>query len=66
MTTINILQHQNCTLATTSPTYVSLTVHRHSFVDTTLVEYIMGKEARAGHNFLPRIQKVLIPYQVKI
>jgi hypothetical protein len=53
-------------LATTLPTYVSSTVCRHSFVDTKLVACIMGKEARAGHNFLPRIQKVLIPYQVKI
>jgi hypothetical protein len=26
----------------------------------------MGMEARAGHNSLPRIQKVLIPYQAKV
>jgi hypothetical protein len=48
MTTINILQHENYVLATTSQTSVSLTVCKHTFVDTTLVVYIMGKEARAG------------------
>jgi hypothetical protein len=54
MATINILQHENCMLATTSPTHVSFTVYKQSFL--TLFAYIMGKEARAGHNFLPRIQ----------
>jgi len=40
-------------LATTSQTYVSLAVCRHSLGDCTLLAYIMGKEARARHNFLP-------------
>jgi hypothetical protein len=48
MTTINILQHENDVLATTSQTSVSLTVFKQTFVDTSLVAYIMGKKARAG------------------
>jgi hypothetical protein len=47
-------------LAATSPTNVSSTICRHSFVDTPQVAYIMGKKARAGHNFPPTIQKMLI------